>query len=179
MDLLIQKARILLKLSFLPWISILPITRFSLELCQLFTHSTRNLGTRVDCVTGERLGVFWTHVVFGCPTFCSLILARAPISVLDNCFYPSGCSLSSVVDQVAKERAFCSSQASQIQGLELLTKMAEGQITLCMKQSSNKLVNSLLFQDVMAVFVPNSSSLLLSCLLILWMAPFSQYIPLL
>lgn len=43
--------------------------------------------------------------------------------------------------KVAKERAFYSSQASQIQGLGLLTKMAEGQITLCTKQSSNKLVN--------------------------------------
>ena len=99
MDLLTQKAQILLKLSFLPRISILPITRVSLDFCQLFIHSTRNLGRQVDCVTGERLGVF---VVFGCPTFCSFVLARAPISVLDNCFYPSGCSLSWVVNQGGK-----------------------------------------------------------------------------
>ena len=58
MDLLTQKAQILLKLSFLPRISILPITRFSLDFCQLFIHSTQNLGRQVDCVTGERLGVF-------------------------------------------------------------------------------------------------------------------------
>lgn len=40
--------------------------------------------------------------------------------------------------KVAKEREFYSSQASQILARGILTKMAEGQITLCTKQSSHR-----------------------------------------
>lgn len=70
----------------------------------------------MHCVSGKRLGVFWIHVVFGCPTSCSFFFffqVTAPISALDN-FVAVLVGLSI---EVAKERDFTQAEPMKFKDL--------------------------------------------------------------
>ena len=125
----------------------------------------------MNCVSGERMGVFWTHVSFGFiiqflvhhsasffwqqTHFQFWTITRATLVVVSV-----GLSI-----KVAKKRAFCSSQASQIQGLGMFNRIAKYKIRLSQRQSSNKMVNcSYSRMSWLSLFLaPPASSSAVSC----------------
>lgn len=122
-----QKPIFFFKMSSLQLISVLFIMSFRLQFCQLlFIHNTWNLGGEMHCVSGKRLGVFWIHVVFGCPTSYSPPFFFFSGDSPNFSFGQFCCSLSWAVNWGGKGEGFYSSRANEIQGLGILTRMAGG-----------------------------------------------------